>query len=72
MVTDVATGDRSRIDEWVFGRNCRGQAGRIRKVNWPEQGMPNKNDWKVWIKVLSLCGGNQSLIWEWRRKNTST
>ena len=65
-VSDVVTGDGNRMEEWVLDRTCRGQAGRIRKVNWSEQGMPNQNDWKVWSKVLSLslCGGTQSIIWE--------
>ena len=65
-VADVATGDGNRIDEWVFDRNGRGQVGRTRQLNWPEQGMPSKIDWKVWIKVLSisLCKGDQNLIWK--------
>ena len=65
-MADIATGDGNRIDEWVLERNGRGQIGRIRKLNWPEQGRPSKIDWKVWIKVLfiSICKGGQNLIWE--------
>ena len=65
-VSDIVTGDGNRLEEWVLDRTCRGQEGRIRQVNWPQQGMPNQNDWKVWNKVLSvsLYEGNQCLIWE--------